>query len=228
MRLFLPAFVAILIAEQAAVANETNRGDLVLQHAKSAMGGDAWDRIEIWHERGTTQLPDGTSPSYDSYYDFTRHRFHDETSADGTSKLTIFDGNAFWFFTNAKFDRTDTSPEMIRIGLQGAYLNTYGFFFPKRFPATVRFKGVERERGLAFDVVEVRPSGLSSMDVWVDENSHLIDRYVSNGHTTRLQDYRRFNGLMVPFVGESSGITTRTRSIELQPENAGLFEVKQH
>lgn len=228
MRAFVTAFVAAFIAGQAMAASETNRAELILQETKAAMGGHAWDGIRIWHERGTIQMPDGTSNSYDSYYDFMAHRFHDAMSAKGATRLTVFDGNGFSFFTNSKLDRTDTSSKMKMVGLQGAYMNSYGFFFPDRFAATVQFKGVERDRDSAFDVVQVTPSGLSPIDVWIDERSHLVDRYVANDQTTRLKDYRRFNGLLVPFVAESSGVTIATRSIELQPENPDLFEAKQH
>jgi hypothetical protein len=228
MRFLIPALVAVLSTDLTARSDETNRGISILQLAKTAMGGDAWNKIEIWHERGTARLPDGTNNSYDSYYDFIGHRFHDLKLADGTKKLTIFDGNGFCFFTDSKLDRKDMSPEMKKVGLQGAYMNTYGFFFPNRFPATVRFTGVKREGSSTFDVVEVIPVGLSSIDIWTNEKTRLIDRYVAGSDTTRLKDYYRVSGLMAPFLGESSGATTVTRSIELLPENPELFKTKQH
>jgi hypothetical protein len=163
MRLFAFVATAIFITGWAANASKSDRAVSILQETKTAMGGEAWNKIQIWHERGTARSPDGVSSEYDSYYDFVRHRFHDTRLENGSKKLAIFDGNEFLFFTNSKLDHTDASSEMNKIGLQGAYMNTYGFFFVDRFPATIRFKGAQREGNSIFDIVEVTPNNLSAM-----------------------------------------------------------------
>ena len=55
-----------------------------------------------------------------------------------------------------------------------AYLTTFGFFFPGRFPASFEYKGTRTEGAVTYDIVEATPAGLPEADIWIDHHTHLI------------------------------------------------------
>lgn len=83
----------------------------------------------------------------------------------------------------------------------GAYVNSQGYLFPERFPATFEFRGREEADGKSYDLLKATPDGAASEDMWLDPDTHLLARLVaSNGHgklELLVQDYRTVDGVKV-------------------------------
>src|SRR5581483_4124444 len=82
---------------------------------------------------------------------------------------------------------------------EGAYLTSFGFFFPDRFPASFHYDGTRSEGGIQYDVIKVSPAGLQPVDLWLNRQTHRIARFVTaGGLQTDLSDYRSVDGVTVP------------------------------
>jgi hypothetical protein len=68
----------------------------------------------------------------------------------------------------------------------------------------------------------VTPAGLHVLEVWVDQRTHYVSRFVfAEGQMrTELSAYRQVGPVWVPFVTEENGVTSRVISVELDPPGA--------
>jgi hypothetical protein len=197
------------------------KGAQIMAQAKAAMGGDGWDGIRIWHERGQAIGPSGETREYEHWGDL--HTLGVRNSGPSSPGYLVFDGHAAYACADAGCtSRTLLDPREMRFG---GYLGGFGFFFPERFPASFVYSGARAEGGMRYDVVEVTPEGLHPLEVWIDQKTHYVSRFVfADGNMrTDLSDYREVGGILVPFMTQESGSTMRTNAIRFDPpEAAGI------
>jgi hypothetical protein len=199
------------------------KGAEIMTAAKTATGGGAWDAIHVWHETGHALLPAGEATRYEHWADLPSLKTRN-ASVQGTEwHYSIFDGEAAYESTSRDFEpRSALDVKSMRAG---AYVACFGFFFPNRFPASFRFDGTRIERGVPYDVVAVSPTGLDSIDVWVDQNSHYIYKVVYAGgqYETDFSDYRTVGAVTVPFLSLDNGSRIQTDSIAFEPAGSTSF-----
>jgi len=148
-------------------------GAAIVALAKVATGGQEWDRIEVWHEVGTI-----SSGVQDTYYEHWPDLNSLKMRNVGASpkEYVLFDGRLAYRCMNSGCARmTDVESTAVK---EAAYVVSFGFFFPNRFPASVRFQETRVLHNVQVDVVEVSPAGLNPMELWVDRNSHSILRII--------------------------------------------------
>jgi len=204
-------------------ADTNNKGAQILALAKQATGGKAWDEIHVWHERGQTLSASGETSRYEHWGDL--HSLRVFNSGSPGTHYMIYDGNAAYTCANPACDpRTLLDPVAIRAG---AYLASFGFFFPERFAASFSYEGSRREHGILYDVVKVSPAGLQSMQLWIDQGTHRIFRMVlGNGaFRTDVSDYRQVGAVMVPFMVEEGGTVVKTNEVLFEPADAVTFSI---
>jgi hypothetical protein len=225
MRKLMPLLLVLVAAACASPAESDHKGAEIIAAAKTALGGSAWDAIHIWHETGHALLPSGEAGRYEHWAELPSLKTRN-ASAQGTElHYSIFDGEAAYQSTNRDFEPRSALDVKVMRG--GAYIACFGFFFPNRFPASFRFDGARIDRGVPYDVVTVSPTGLDSIDVWVDQKSHRIFRVVYAGGQFHadLSDYRTVGAVTVPFLSVGDGATIQTDSIVFEPAGSTSFSL---
>ena len=203
-----------------AVADE--RGVQIVSLAKAASGGTAWDHLEVMHDFGTVVLEDGKVSRYEHWGDL--HTLSTRSSGADAGYM-IFDGH---FAYRCPTVDCDSPTKLDSVEMKGAaYLTTFGFFFPGRFPASFEYKGTRTEGAVTYDIVEATPAGLPEADIWIDHHTHLIFRTVySNGRfRVDLTDYRKVSGVMVRFTAHSGGVTVKSEVVKFEPTGAVGFSL---
>jgi hypothetical protein len=220
------AYVACVLAGLLASAGcdspeSDEKARAIVALSKSAMGGQAWDKIEIWHEIGAGTTASGRPIQYEHWGDFRSLAVHNKN--DGVDVM-VYDGErAAFACSNAKCDPPAPLDAVAIRG--GSYLASFGFFFPERFAASYHYLG-ERSAGKAtLDVVLVAPVALPSLELWIDRSTHRIARMIAdNGRSqTDLSDYRRVGGALIPFMSVGDGATIRTQTVQFEPAGSVSF-----
>jgi len=175
----------------------------VLAEARVASGGAAWDRVRSLRIRYDARA-DGRAGTVDDLEDVetgrfvTREVFPPRTSADG------FDGVSVWTqgLSGVSYVLGD---EDARLGaVDNSYRVERGWWFRDRTPATIEDVGAQRDAAGVFDRIRITPESGRPFTLWINQKTHLIDRYVERVaerlETTRFADYRRVGGVLLPFV----------------------------
>jgi len=175
----------------------------VLAEARFASGGAAWDRVRSLRIRYDARA-NGRAGTVDDLEDVetgrfvTREVFPPRTSADG------FDGVSVWTqgLSGVSYVLGD---EDARLGaVDNSYRVERGWWFRDRTPATLEDAGEQRDAAGVFDRIRITPEGGRPFTLWINQKTHLIDRYVERAaerlETTRFANYRRVDGVLLPFV----------------------------
>ena len=203
----------------------------LLGEAKLAAGGEAWDRIQGWHERGAIESGRGEI-TYDAWADVRRPAMLVQTSVDGRSTRDGFDGRTTWSVDGRGVSAADTSPQAADKARRKAYFAMYGFFFPDRFPTRSVYVGSRQGGNVVYDVVEVQPVGGEPSDLWLDRNTHLLQAVVSvdKAHpmTTFLGDYKVVDGVSLPFAVQQGSdaahqVTRHVLAYDFDPVTSDRF-----
>jgi len=175
--------------------------DALLNAAKQAMGGAAWDKAVTWHETGTV-TSGGLSGSYETWLDLSSLSNAASYTLGPVSGSSGWDGKRAWTTDSTKEVRVESSGEAVAQAIQDAYRSGYGFFFPERFPSVRDYAGKRQADGKTFDAVKLTPAGAEPFEVWFDPVSHLIAREVQltggQPHTFIVSNFTQFSGLLVP------------------------------
>lgn len=194
-RIATSVFAILVLVTQAGAAP---RAEDIVAASKRASGGAAWDRIDGCAEQG------GHGDfAYRTWFSVRRYGIRSENRKGASVRTSGFDGSTAWRMDGAgKLDR-QSGGAMFKEAVVTAYLSANGFFFPERFPAAFKFVREAKERGRAFDVVEVSPKGGRPVELWFDKADHLLAR-VADVHgspavSVDALDYRRSGDFMVAF-----------------------------
>ncbi len=185
----------------AAPAGAAEAPAALIEAAKQAMGGAAWDKLVTWHESGklTSGGLDGT---YESWADLTRLSDSGSFVLGPASGSAGWDGKEAWTTDSSKEVRVETSGEAVAQAIQDAYRSGYGFFFPQRFPATDEDAGDRQADGKTYLAVKVTPKDAEPFEIWFDPATHMIAREVqltgAQPHTFIFADFAPVDGVTVP------------------------------
>lgn len=200
-----PYVAASGMSPQAAAAE----GDFILAQAKAAAGGDAWDRLQGWHERGVIQRGDG-QVTYETWIDLGGLGIVSTRTMDDSTVVHGADSRTSWVIDPAGGVRLDASPAQLAEGRRNAYFSAFAFFQAQRYPAQRQYVGTQLMGGATYDVVQVTPSGCAPMDLWIDRKTHrigaIVDPDKANPLIALLADYRPTQGVLLPYtIAESFG-----------------------
>lgn len=167
----------------------------VLDRAKAAMGGTAWDRVTHIEARGSLATM-GLKGSLHELEDLRDGRSVSRYDLGVAKGAQGFDGHAAW-----SQDQTgDVRAEPVESPAGRNYMTTRAFWFPERGKAQIGHLGLREGR---FHVLGIKPEGADAFELWVDGSTWLLDRVVTNlatrPQTTFFQDYREVAALKVPF-----------------------------
>lgn len=195
----------------------------VLQAAKAASGGEAWNRLEGSYEKGTHG-----PVTYETWLDFHAYGMRMVSVTPAGPRAQGFDGAVAWRRAGGRGEDS-RDPAAISEAVVTAFVSNNGFFFPDRFPAKADY--LRSDQG--FDIVRVEPQGGRPVELWFDAKTHLLGRIVDPGGpmpvTVTLSDYRKVGDVLIAFRGVVTGPDGKVldegqvSTVEHRPVERSLF-----
>ena len=198
------SFVAALFATGCAapVAEPPATTTLVLEQMKAACGGTAWNRVRGWHETGVAEVSGGPSIQNEVWHEMQSLKTRMVGRVSGkVVRDAGFDGQRYWQVSQDGKVQVGSDTGGVRRHRRDAYLSSFGWFFPERFPAKIQLAPTETINGTAFQVLRITPRDADSFDLWVDPETHLVRRILAGKEYADLSDYRTFNGVCSATTG---------------------------
>lgn len=202
------AVSALLLATACAggTARTEQSPQRLLAAMKEACGGAAWDRARAWHERSTAELPGMPLLQNDVWHDLHSLNSAMVSKAGGrVMRATGYNGEVTWLQGPDGQVRSSNDPARLRQQRRDAYLSSFGWFFPDRFPAAFKLQGEADYQGAKYLVLNISPRDAEPFDLWVDPKSRLVRRIVAGAEYADLSDYRTFGGLCTATTGRQGG-----------------------
>lgn len=199
----LTLLLALLIAS-CATAPARDPARTLLAEMRAACGGDAWNSVDGWHETGTADLPGMPGVAYETWHDIRTLKSATVNRVNGQVVRRVgFDGTSYWEARGGGPAEVGNDPARLRRQRRDAYISSFAFFFPDRFPAAFEHLGPRTHQGRSYDVLKVTPQDSESVEIWVDPRTHRVGRFVAEGEYADLSDYDTFD------VGVCSATTGR-------------------
>ncbi len=194
-------FLLFLLGTVASPAFADDKADQLIAAAKAASGGDSWDKLITWHERGKVTAG-GLAGTYESRADLQSLSNAGTYALGPASGSAGWDGKVAWTTDSSKEVRVETSGEAVAQAVQGAYRNAFAFF-TGRGDATRDYAGARKDGDKSYEAVKISLKNSEPFEIWLDPATHRIVREVqltgSQTHAFLLEDWRRVGGVMVPF-----------------------------
>jgi hypothetical protein len=196
--LALLAFLGVADVGEARVP--ASKAEAIIAASKRATGGTAWDKPQGCFEEGTHA--DGAIV-YRTRFSLLDYGMRIDSERGLNTRSRGFNGKVRWQAAGSAKVDVRSDPDSVRESIVTNYLSINGFFFPDRFPATIKYLRAAREADRRFDVIEITPEGGRSLEIWFDSRTHLIQRVVDNHGTPPVRveagDYRRVGGLTIAY-----------------------------
>ena len=201
---FLMAFSLALCSPFALAQNAaTPRPDpvAILDAAKAASGGSAWDSLRTQHSKVSIGAA-GVRGSAERWADIGTGRSLIRYSIGPVSGAAGFDGKTAWSQDGSGQSRVESSAAARELAVNAAYRDKLAFWFPNRGAAQIAFMDRVSDEGAQFDVVRIVPEGGRPFQFWINSETHLIERLVEreaqDTRTEYLMDMRDVEGVKVP------------------------------
>jgi hypothetical protein len=174
----------------------------VLMQSKAASGGNAWNRVHSIKLEGKANAG-GLSGSFEQLENVNNGASVLQYKLGPADVRLGFDGSTSWNQGPSGDVALQDSAAGKQIAASDAYLAARAYWFPQRWPATVRFCGTRTDSGRAYQVLRALPKGGDAIELWIDPSTHLIARIVEStggrGRTQIWSDYRTVDGVKQPF-----------------------------
>ncbi|UAJ09306.1 hypothetical protein [Polymorphobacter megasporae] len=214
----LAAMLAVSTSAVAAdIPLDVARGQSILAEARAACGGQAWDRIAGWHERGRITIAGHPEGSYEEWSAITSLAMAMRTEPGGAAVSHIgTDGTTSWRRLPAGGVDVGSASGPSRLHLRDAYLSNFAYFLPTRFPAAVVAEDPRTVGTTVYDVVTVRPAGSEDFALWIDRASHRVARIVVGNQVAELRNYRTVSGVCAPTLAiQTDGNPAHTTTLDI-------------
>ena len=201
---FLMAVVMALCSQLAPAQNAaTPRPDplAILEAAKDASGGSAWDSLRTQHSTVSISAV-GVKGTAERWADIGTGRSLIKYNVGPVSGAAGYDGKTAWSQDGSGQSRVESSAAARELAVNAAYRDKLAFWFPNRGAAQIAFMDRVSDEGAQFDVVRILPEGGRPFQFWINSDTHLIERLVEREaqetRTEYLMDMRDVEGVKVP------------------------------
>ena len=228
------ALARAIAASLAIAASAASAADpaAVLQAARDATGGAAWDAVRSLHVHARLESSERSGVS-DRYEDVRTGRFVREFELPPRGGADGFDGQAVWTRPPSGIAYV-LGDEDARLGaVDDAYRAARGWWFAARRPAVMEDAGTRSEGARRFDLVRITPDGGRAFVLWIDADTHLPDRSVEQAaeqvNVTRYADYRLVAGVRLPFsvrTGDGDAKFDDVETVERIDVNAEIADAR--
>ncbi len=203
----VPAVLLLSLAAAPASPSEDSEARALLDGAKAATGGAAWDRIAAIHETlaiatsGLTGKAEVWSDARTGWYS-VRYQLGPDSGAEG------WDGQTYWTQDSSGQVRPQSGGDGVIAAKTEAYRNAFAYWYPARAEGTVSFVGPKEADHRSYDVVRASPKGGREFELWIDRASHRIERMVEKKEidtvTSTFSDWRKAGGVKLPHAQRDS------------------------
>ena len=205
---------------------------VVLNQAKSASGGAAWDALRTQHSK-VSMLTGAITGSAERWSELATGRSVLVYTIGPVSGAAGFDGKIAWSQDASGKSQAEADDTARELAVNAAYRDRLAFWYPERAPARIAYKERAEADGAWFDVVRITPEGGRPFELWINTETRLIERMVEReAQATRTElysDLRDVSGVKVPFrVRASRGDAGRDEfiTVDLMEFNAPLTGVR--
>jgi len=199
------------------------QGARLMAQFREASGGARLDALTTYHSSGKRVRDGRINGTFDAWGDFRTMANTTVETFDGVTATGGYDGKVAWGLGPDGKARINSNPQSLPGARLGAYLNTLGYLFPDRFPATFEYLGQQIADGKTYDVIRATPQGALSVELWLNPKTHLMDRLVgSNGRATfigQVEGYQAVDGVKVMRRGlqtMEAGAETHTETQDIE------------
>lgn len=222
--------LVLLLASCATPSAHDPARDLLAQ-MREACGGRAWDRVQGWHETGTADLPGMAGVAYETWHDIKTLKSATTNRVNGRVIRRVgFDGANYWQARGTGAAEVGRDPEKLRRQRRDAYISSFAFFFPERFPARFEHLGKRAHEARNYEVIRVTPENSASVEIWVDPRTRRVARFVAEGEHAELSDYRSFAGGICSATTGRQGdgepahdLVLHVETVEMGPVRPSIF-----
>ena len=174
----------------------------ILAAAKASSGGSAWDALRTQHSNVTISAA-GVKGTAERWADIYSGRSLIKYSIGPVSGAAGYDGKNAWSQDGSGQSRTESTDTARELAVNAAYRDKLAFWYPDRAPAQISFLDRISDEGATFDVIGITPEGGRPFQLWINTDTHLIERLVEREaqetRTEYLMDLRQVEGVKVPF-----------------------------
>ena len=175
----------------------------LLLRTKEAAGGDALDRVRAIRIRWDAQ-EGGLNGLVEETDDLAGMRYKDTSDFGVRSGAFGFNGNIVWSQDSSGLSHVEDGSDAREGTVNEAYRRSLVYWYPKRWPAKVEYKGEEQDGGLRFYVLRIVPEKGRPFELWFDPTTYLLSRIIEMTGAGPLKvfftDYREIENLKVPFL----------------------------
>jgi hypothetical protein len=194
------ALVAGALPLAAGAANDTSV-DALLARSRTALGGDAIQRLHSMHVVSDIAVL-GVKGKQEQWIDMADGTFAEFQDAGPASGADGFDGHEPWTRDAAGVVQVQGGVQARLQAIDQAYLNGYALWLPDHGGATVESAGEKTVDGVAYEVLRVTPRGGSPLTVFFDQRGlprRTVAVFGPQTYTTTLDDFRSVDGALVPY-----------------------------
>ena len=169
--------------------------------ARDATGGAAWDQIRILH-RFLTLTSGGLTGSLETWGEPSRGLASSHYVLGPESGAEGWDGKTGWSADWAHRVHLTEGGDLA-LARATAFWVSFGFLMPDRLKVPAEAGGSRSEGGKNYDLVRFRPAGAAPVEIWFERTGHLPMKLVilsPDPVTVHLVDWRRSGPLMLPFT----------------------------
>lgn len=182
---------------------DTHDATQILQHARAASGGDAWNAVAALHAKGEEHAA-GLTAQWQGVDDLRSGRYVQHAEFGVFKIAEGFDGGGHWrqdrsegvHALNSDFARSATATD--------AWLARRGWLRAHADGAVLSAASSKTDGGRSYDVISATPKNGQPVELWFDAQTGLLARNVRvmpiSIQTTRYDDYRDVAGVKLPFA----------------------------
>jgi PDZ domain len=174
----------------------------ILDAAKAASGGSAWDALRTQRSSVTINTA-GVKGSAERWADIYTGRSLVKYSLGPVAGAAGYDGKNAWSQDGSGQSHSESTDAARELAVNAAYRDKLAFWYPDRAPAQISFLDRIADEGATFDVIGIVPEGGRVFQFWINTDTHLIERLVEREaqetRTEYLMDLRQVEGVKVPF-----------------------------
>jgi len=201
------ALVLALIAS-AVPAYAADDTAALLARARAAAGGEAISQVASSRAKLRIETQ-GLRGSGERVEDHRAGRFVERFDLGVITLAEGFDGEAPWSIEGNNPARVERGADTLAGAMSEAYRRTFSHLTQRR-PGRIEALGPRSEGERRFEVLRIAPESGRAFELWLDAATWLPDRVVeksaSDTLTTTFGDWRRVDGVAVPFtLRESNG-----------------------
>ncbi|HLZ65448.1 MAG TPA: aspartyl protease family protein [Aliidongia sp.] len=173
--------------------------------AREAAGGAAWDQVTILH-RFLTLSSGGLTGTLEAWAEPGRARTASRYKLGPDSGAEGWDGRTGWSADWAHRVHFAEGDDLALLRANAIW-SSFGFLLPNRLNLSAEGRGSRSEGGKSFDLVRLAAPGVTPIEVWFERTSHLPLKLVVESAepiTVRLVDWRRAGALTLPYTIQTS------------------------